>query len=394
MLKENDPTPIFLATPKETTPYDLPAPPKAAADRHIWQIVGIRDVLLFAVIIFFLWFGYYLRSVFTPVLIALMLAYLVDPIIDYAEERLRWPRPISVAVVLVVMVLSLVGLGAWLGPLLIEQSQALAKKAPQYLQSISGRYGIQIGSVSEQITSFVEKFRDDPMAVIQPLLTGTGTAFGFIGSVIGTTTGVILFTILIPVYFFFFAWHFDHIVESFDRFLPASRKEQWRGIFRKMDLAVSGFFRGRFFIALITGVMYAVGWLATGVPFWFLLGLGTGLLSIVPYVSVVGWPLALLLKYLDVVTTSGASSVEWLSVLVWPSVAYLAVQFIESWVLTPWIQSQSTDMSAVTVLIVVFIGGAIGGVYGLLLAIPVAACIKILIQDLVLPRIERWAERH
>ena len=86
--------------------------------------------------------------------------------------------------------------------------------------------------------------------------------------------------------------------------------------------------------------------------------------------------------------------VEWLSVLVWPSVAYLAVQFIESWVLTPWIQSQSTDMSAVTVLIVVFIGGAIGGVYGLLLAIPVVACIKILIQDLVLSRIERWAERH
>jgi predicted PurR-regulated permease PerM len=196
------------------------------------------------------------------------------------------------------------------------------------------------------------------------------------------------------VYFFFFAWHFDRITGYFARFLPASRKNQWLDIFRRMDLAVSGFFRGRLLIALITGIMYAIGWFATGVPFWFLLGLGTGLLSIVPYVSVVGWPLAVLLKYLDVVTTSGASSVEWLSVFVWPSVAYLAVQFIESWVLTPWIQSQSTDMSAVTVLIVVFIGGAIGGMYGLLLAIPIAACIKILLQELIVPRIERWAERH
>ena len=387
MLKESESEPrIFI--PKEGAALELPAAPKAAADRHIWQIVGIRDVLFFTLILFFLWFGYYLRSVFTPVLIALMLAYLADPIIDYAEERLRLPRPLSVAIVLVVLVLSR------LGPLLIEQSQALARKAPQYVQSLSGRYGIEIGSLSEQINTFVDRFKDDPMSVIQPLLTGTGTAFGFIGSVIGTTTGVVLFTALIPVYFFFFAWHFDRITGYFARFLPASRKNQWLDIFRRMDLAVSGFFRGRLLIALITGIMYAIGWFATGVPFWFLLGLCTGLLSIVPYVSVVGWPLAVLLKYLDVVTTSGASSVEWLSVFVWPSVAYLAVQFIESWVLTPWIQSQSTDMSAVTVLIVVFIGGAIGGMYGLLLAIPIAACIKILLQELIVPRIERWAERH
>jgi predicted PurR-regulated permease PerM len=393
MLKESESEPrIFV--PKEGAALELPTPPRAAADRHIWQIVGIRDLLFFGLTVFLLWFGYYLRGVFTPVLVALMLAYLADPIIDYAEERLRLPRPISVAIVLVVLVLSLVGLGAWLGPLLIEQSQALAKKAPQYLQSLSGRYGIEIGSLSEQINTFVDRFKDDPMSVIQPLLTGTGTAFGFIGTVIGTTTGVVLFTVLIPIYFFFFAWHFDRITGYFARFLPASRKEQWLDIFRRMDLAVSGFFRGRLLIALITGVMYGIGWFATGVPFWFLLGVGTGLLSIVPYVSVVGWPLAVLLKYLEVVTTSGASSVEWLSVFVWPSVAYLAVQFIESWVLTPWIQSQSTDMSAVTVLIVVFIGGAIGGMYGLLLAIPIAACVKILLQDLVLPRIERWAERH
>jgi predicted PurR-regulated permease PerM len=67
------------------------------------------------------------------------------------------------------------------------------------------------------------------------------------------------------------------------------------------------------------------------------------------------------------------------------------VQFIESWLLTPWVQSQSMEMSAVTVLIVVFIGGAVGGFYGLLLAIPLAACIKILLQELVLPQLERKA---
>ncbi len=393
MPRETDPSPHRFTAKKDMT-LELPTPPPSAADRHLWQIVGIRDVLLIGTVLFLLWFGYYLRGVFTPVLIALMLAYLVHPFITYAEKRWRLPRPVTVAIVLVTMILFVIGLGAWLGPLLIDQVQTLAKKAPRYMESLGGKYGIGFDSLSDQLNTFITKFQADPIAVILPLLTGTGTAFGVIGTVIGTTTQVALFTFLIPVYFFFFAWNFDRMTAAAERFLPSSRTERWLEIFRRMDRAVSGFFRGRLLIAFLTGIMYAVGWLLTDVPFWFLLGIGTGLLSVIPYVSVVGWPLAILVKYLDVVTTSSAAGVSWLSIAVWPSVAYLVVQFVESWVLTPWIQSQSTDMSAVTVLIVLFIGGAVGGLYGLLLAIPVAACIKILLQELLLPRIERWAQRH
>ena len=58
----------------------------------------------------------------------------------------------------------------------------------------------------------------------------------------------------------------------------------------------------------------------------------------------------------------------------------------DGWLLTPWIQSQSTDTSAVTVLIVVFVGGAMAGFFGRLLGIPVAACLKLLLEELVVPR--------
>jgi predicted PurR-regulated permease PerM len=137
-------------------------------------------------------------------------------------------------------------------------------------------------------------------------------------------------------------------------------------------------------------VLYSAGWALTGIRYWFILGLITGVLTIIPYASLIGWPLAILLKYLDGFT-SGAGAFDLMTVVVWPSVAYLVVQFIESWLLTPWVQSQSMEMSAVTVLIVVFIGGALGGFYGLLLAIPIAACIKILLQELVLPQLKRQA---
>jgi predicted PurR-regulated permease PerM len=258
---------------------------------------------------------------------------------------------------------------------------------------VTQTYGVQVGTVSEQFNTLLTRLQDDPLSVLQPLFLGTSQAFGVIGQVIGTTTEVALILVLIPIYFFFFSWHFDEMTNTISRFLPFSRKERTLRIIGRMDRAVSGFFRGRLVITVITGVLFGVGWALTDVPYWFLLGIATGVLNIIPYASAVGWPLAIALKYLDAVTGSGGS-VDWLSIALWPSLSYLIVQFIDGWLLTPWIQSQSTDMSAVTVLIVVFIGGAVGGFYGLLLAIPVAACMKILLEELLMPQWERWAAEH
>ncbi len=121
---------------------------------------------------------------------------------------------------------------------------------------------------------------------------------------------------------------------------------------------------------------------------------GTGLLSIIPYISVIGWPLAILLKYLDAVGDPGGQTVGWFSIVALPSLPYLTVQFFESWWLTPWIQGQTSNLSAVTVIVVVLVGGAVAGFLGLLLAIPIASSIKILFEELVLPRWEAWAARR
>lgn len=92
--------------------------------------------------------------------------------------------------------------------------------------------------------------------------------------------------------------------------------------------------------------MYPGGWALADVPYSFLLGLVTGF----PYLSVIGWLLAVRLKYLDVITGDTASF-GWLPVVVWPSLVYLMEQFVENWILTPLVQSRSMEMSAITVLI-------------------------------------------
>jgi Predicted permease len=133
--------------------------------------------------------------------------------------------------------------------------------------------------------------------------------------------------------------------------VPGGRGVKVRRVLHRMNEAVSGFIRGRLLIAVITSTGFAVGWTWTDVPYSLLLGIVTGVLTIVPYLSIVGWPIALFVKYLDAASSGGTPT--WPEVVLWPSVVFILVAFLEGWVLTPWIQSRTMEMSALTVLLAV-----------------------------------------
>ena len=375
--------------PRKRVPRMTADGPSGRRGPHLWEIQAVLDVLVILSFVLAVWMLYALSSVFTPVLFALGLAYLCNPLVTWMEHRWHVPRPVSISLVLLLLAVATVAFLAWLGPLLIQQAQTLMRKAPQYLQMIGGYIGLDLDEMVEALLG--PKSSNDPLSAMQPIVSGTGQALGLLGAVIGTTSYLAVTSLLLPIYFFFFAWRFEAITLTLRRLIPVAHRPRTLEILAKIDDAVMNFFRGRLLIALITGVLYAVGWAWTGVPYWFLLGAGTGLLSIIPYVNAIGWPLAIIFNYLDATANSGG--MDWISLLVLPSLPYLVVQFFESWWLTPWIQGRSNDLHPVTVIIVVMVGGAVGGILGLTLAIPVAASLKILLQELLLPRWKAWVSR-
>ena len=375
--------------PRKRVQRMTPERPSGRRGPHLWEIQAVLDVLLILSAVLAVWMLYALSSVFTPVLFALGLAYLCNPLVTWAEHRWRVPRPATISLVLLLVAVATVAFLAWLGPLLLQQAQMFIRKAPQYLEMIGGYLGVDLDSMVEAFLG--PESSNDPVAAMQPIVSGTGQALGVLGAVIGTTSYLAVTALLLPFYFFFFAWRFEAISLTLRRLIPTAYRPRTLEILGKIDDAVMNFFRGRLLIALITGVLYAAGWAWTGVPYWFLLGAGTGLLSIVPYVNAIGWPLAIMLKYLDAAANSGA--MDWVSLLVMPSLPYLVVQFFESWWLTPWIEGRSNDLHPVTVIIAVMVGGAVGGFLGLTLAIPAVASLKILLQEVVLPRWKAWVSR-
>lgn len=365
---------------------------KPVVDRHLWEMTPVKDLFYIGSTILLIWGIYELSGIFIPVFVALVLAYLANPVIRYIERTWGWPRPLSAALFLLLFIGLAAGTVLGVGPLVADQFQMLIRNAPKYAEWLAAKLPWE-GKLADQVLSLLNGATQDPLALVKPLFAGTGQAFGILGVMVGATMNAALLLFLLPVYFFFFAWHCDRVLPALRRFIPRTHREKVDHVLQRMDTAVSGYFRERLLIAMVTGILYAAAWAVTGVPYWFLLGIGTGLLTLVPYISVIGWPLAILFKYLESLTASGTSA-DWLAIFLWPSIAYLVVQFIESWILTPWIQRRSSDMSVVSLIIVLFMGGAIGGIFGLIFAIPVAACIKIAVEELVLPRWTAWAARH
>jgi predicted PurR-regulated permease PerM len=378
----------------EQHPQARPVRSAPERDKHLWQIRAVRDLLFLLLTLLFLWALYLLSDIVWPVFLALVLAYIINPFVTFMEWRWMWPRPLTILVILTAIILSLVGLFAWLGPLLYAQATMLIAKLPDYLRTLAITYDIDSGELINQLDESIRKFLIDPKQIVGQVFRTTGHAVGILTFVFSTTSYWFLTIVLIALYVFFFSWHFNTGLTKLSAFIPASRKPRVLAILGRMDDAVGDFFRGRLLVAVIMGVLLSAGWFWAGVPYWFFLGMLTGFLSIVPYLSVVSWPVAIILKYVDTLTSGMAESSGIVSVIVWPSVIYGAVQFLEGWVLTPWIQSGHTSLSAVTIILVVIIGGVAAGVLGMLLAIPVAACAKIFFQEVVLPHLRRWAATH
>jgi predicted PurR-regulated permease PerM len=199
--------------------------------------------------------------------------------------------------------------------------------------------------------------------------------------------------LLIPFYFFFFAWHFGLIMEKIRELIPVKEKDRTLAIAEEMDESVAAFFRGRLVISSIVAVLFSVGWspLLADVPYWLVLGISAGILNFIPYTAGLVWLAAIFSKSLEI---GFGNDFDLWSAIIWPSLVYGIVQFIDGWLLTPWIQGRSLNLSTVTIIIVVLIGGTLGGIYGLLLCIPIAACAKILFTELVLPYLHQWAEKY
>jgi predicted PurR-regulated permease PerM len=214
---------------------------------------------------------------------------------------------------------------------------------------------------------------------------------GAVGAAVQTfgAAGKIAFAAFLTAFFFYFVcvgW--PKVIAFGHELIPEARRGRTMSLVSQMDAVIAGFIRGRLTICAILIVYYIVGYWLIGVPAPFILGAVIGVLTLVPYAAGVGIFVSIGLLALS--PYEGVRG-EWWWVIGAPLVVHSLQQVLDDYVLTPRIQGKSTNMDTPTILFASIAGGVLAGFYGLLLAIPVAACIKILLREVVWPRFVLWS---
>ncbi len=427
---------------------------------HIWQIQSVRDLLFIASIVVLFWVGYAMRSITIPLLLALGLAYLFEPLIDWLEARFHIRRPWSVSGIILAFIIAMILVIVPASMLAVSQTAELIsgirngryaglvdkgvsllpaeyqeqaneglvwveEKLPWTKPIIGDREkdsGAQesndkpggeedsaLASASsaskeaeeDRIRRIVQeeyarlyddspgpsnKARDAGMKAIGFVKTGASQVASFIFSTV--ELGLLVF--LVPFYFFFFSMSYPGVSKFARNLIPVHNRKRVLYLISEMDKAVSGFVRGRLVISAILGTVLAVGWLIVGVPYSIVLGLVVGVFCAVPYLSIVGLPVAIALLAVEQYSMPADLRMEWWGILVWPGLVYLIAQQLDDWVLTPVIQGKSTNLDPVSIVVAILAGGSLAGIYGMLLAVPAAACIKIMLTEVLMPRVREW----
>ena len=313
-------------------------------------------------------FTYAVRDILTPFLIGLVVAYLLDPLCDFLEEKglsRTGATALVVGLFMVIMVLTVM----ILLPHVVGQIKLFATKFPTYLMAIENKvYTVFPDSagmaLAQEIQSRIVSSGEDVLKYV-------GGSLAKIVGKIGMVFEFLSVLFITPVVVFYLLRDWDVIVARVDDVIPRRHQETVHTLIKQMDCRISGFLRGQSMVCLVLGAFYGTALVVKGLEFGFLIGLFTGLLSFIPYVGMlIGMAVAFAVAVVQFGTIIDVSIVAGIFAL---------GQVLEGNFLTPKLVGEQVGIPAVWIIFALMAGGSLFGFVGLLLAIPVSAVIAVLV---------------
>ncbi|MXX63930.1 MAG: AI-2E family transporter [Acidimicrobiia bacterium] len=347
-----------------------------------WSVVG-----LLAVTAIFVWLIYQIRIIWVPLILAVLLTFLVKPAVDFLENR-RVPRVGGGCLVYLLLGGVLVVIGVLIVPIISQQATDLADRVPEAIDSGLGfveyaadslDLNLDVVGAESLMEEFTGLFSDPPnLEVILDVLTRAGEF------ALGVVEGIAI-VLLAPVLAFYILVDTHNLRRRAERLIPPADRAEVIHVAGQVSRALSGFIRGQLMVALIVGILSSLALWVLDLPFWLIVGLLAGLLNIVPFIGPwVGGALG--------VTT--ALIVGDPIKILWVIVAFVLIQQFDNHLVSPLVLRAAVKLSPVTIILVLLVGGSLGGLFGVLIAVPTTAVLKIVLGHLWRTRVlgESWEE--
>ncbi len=332
-------------------------------------LIFFIGILLFLLLVMVYKYRSFLWKILMPVLWAIVLAYLLNPIVQKIEKR-GFSRLWSVALIYISMAVIVLFFSFTLIPKMIEEIKKLVELLPSYTQQTSqyinalyrrieklDHFSPQLAAIKEPIQENIIKIQHHMVHGIENMTRGILNLFS-----------QVINLILILIFSFYFLKDADYFKKKIIFIIPKAFRNEIMNMARDIDRLLNKFIRGQLIVALCVGILSTIALLMIRVDFAFLIGAIAGLFDIIPYIGpIIGAIPGVAFALLDEPSKA-----------IWVIIAFTIVQQIESAVISPKIVGESVGLHPVLVILTLIIGNEIAGIIGMLFAVPTAASIKII----------------
>ena len=396
-------------------------PPSPKQTRILWFcITAVAISVLLCLIGLLVWgLGWVLQqlgSVLLPLAMAGIIAYLLDPLVNFFSRK--FSRTVSIILVFTIGILLVVGLLATVVPRLISESRALIHRIPEYSQKSQERIDQWLdkspltrdlhlpiaapatnaaapvaltnsvatlkGTNAVPSTAPAPVFNQKIVSWVATMLPAAGTWLLEQLKRIASWFGWVVGLLLVPIYVFYFLREKSAIEGGWKNYLPVREsrlKEEIIFVISAINDSLIVFFRGQMLVALCSGTLLTIGFLSMGLNYGLLLGVMAGVLGILPYLGV-------MMSLVPAVTLAAIQFGDWTHPVLVVAM-FSIVHVIEGFVISPKIIGDRMALHPLTIIIAVMVGTTLmGGIMGGILAIPLTAALRAIMYRYV------WKKSH
>lgn len=335
--------------------------------------VFIRGLIVLAVLALLCMLINYLSDVLLPFAIACVLAYIINPLVEFLQHRLRLHFRIPCIILALLFVSSVVvGFFLLIVPPTVSEILSLQSTLVEAINNLGQ------SPLAQYVDKMIRENLDENTVVkllnsgsaLQIANLGLSKAWGVVNGTLTFVSG--LFTsLMVLLYVFFILLDYDNLTAGVRKIIPHDYRGIANHIFDDAEHNMNAYFRGQALIALLVGVLFSIGFSIIGLPVAVGLGMFIGVLNLVPYLQIVGILPALLLAFLRSMQTGENF---WLIVL-YCFIVFLVVQGIQDLYLTPRIMGKMMGLKPAIILLSLSVWGCLLGFVGLIIALPLTTLI-------------------
>lgn len=332
-----------------------------------------RVYLFFSILGLVLWSLFALKSILAPFVIAMIFAYVFNPLINFFNNKLKVPRSLSIILVYLILIISNIFLVNYFFRSILFEIESIRENSGQYAQTLQ--------QTTQMVPEFLRPLISDYVSALNKNQIIETFAFSPFPFVTKAFSGVLGFFVFIFSAFFFLK-DGKKMADGFVALAPFEYQAKTKALLKKINITLSSYLRGQFIIILSMFVMVYLGLSILGVKYALTIALFTAVLEIVPFIG----PLAALVFSAILVIISGGPNYFGLN-FVQASIAVILIEYaarlIQDYLIAPIIIGKAVKIHPLTILFAVIAGEHIFGILGVLLAVPVAASLKIIYQFIV-----------